>query len=138
MHDDPELQQKFAAILPNLDERQRSLLAAAEARSLGYGGIRRVSRASGISHTAIRRALKQLDAPPPPAGRVRRLGGGRKKIRDQSPAVLAALEELIAPETRGDPMSPLRWTCKSTRQLSEALAERGLIAGYHVVGRVLH
>ena len=87
MHDDPELQRKFAAILPNLDERQRSLLAAAEARSLGYGGISRVSRASGISHTAIRRALKQLDAPPPPAGRVRRPGGGRKRIRDQSPAV---------------------------------------------------
>ena len=66
MHDDPELQKKFASILPSLDERQRRLLAAAEARSLGYGGVRRVSRASGISHTAIQRALKQLDAPPPP------------------------------------------------------------------------
>ena len=138
MYDDPELQRKFASILPNLDERQRSLLAAAEARSLGYGGISRVSRASGISHTAIRRALKQLDAPPPPAGRVRRPGGGRKKIRDQSPAVLAALEELIAPETRGDPMSPLRWTCKSTRQLSEALARRGFAVSHRVTGELLH
>ena len=91
MHDDPELQRKFASILPNLDERQRRLLAAAEARSLGYGGIRRVSRASGISHTAIRRALKQLDAPPPPAGHVRRPGGGRKKVRDKDPAILSAL-----------------------------------------------
>ncbi|HMB03210.1 MAG TPA: ISAzo13 family transposase, partial [Isosphaeraceae bacterium] len=138
MHDDPELQRKFASILPNLDERQRRLLAAAEARSLGYGGIRRVSRASGISHTAIRRALKQLDAPPPPAGHVRRPGGGRKKVRDKDPAILSALEELIAPETRGDPMSPLRWTCKSTRQLAEALAQRGFAVSHRVVGELLH
>ena len=137
MHDDPELQRKFASILPNLDERQRSL-AAAEARSFGYGGISRVSRASGISHTAIRRALKQLDAPPPPAGRVRRPGGGRKKVRDKDPAILSALEELIAPETRGDPMSPLRWTCKSTRQLSEALARRGFAVSHRVTGELLH
>ena len=138
MHDDSELQRKFASILPNLDERQRRLLAAAEARSLGYGGIRRVSRASGISHTAIRRALKQLDAPPPPAGLVRRPGGGRKKVRDKSPAILAALEELIAPETRGDPMSPLRWTCKSTRQLAEALTRRGFAVSHRVAGELLH
>ena len=138
MHDDPELQRKFASILPNLDERQRRLLAAAEARSLGYGGIRRVSRASGISHTAIRRALKQLDAPPLPAGHVRRPGGGRKKVRDQSPAILTALEELIAPEARGDPMSPLRWTCKSTRQLAKALTRRGFGVSHRVVGEWLH
>src|SRR4051794_1175302 len=115
MHDDRELQRKFNSILPNLDERQRRLLATAEARSLGYGGIRRVSRASGLSHAAIQTAVKELDAPPPPAGRIRRPGGGRKKIRDTTPAILAALEALIAPEARGDPMSPLRWTCKSTR-----------------------
>lgn len=138
MHDDRELQRKFTSILPNLDERQRRLVAAAEARSLGYGGISRVSRASGISHTAIRRALKQLDAPPPPAGRIRQPGGGRKKVRDTSPAILAALEELIAPETRGDPMSPLRWTCKSTRQLSEALARRGFGVSHRLVGALLH
>lgn len=138
MHDDRELQRKFASILPSLDERQRRLLAAAEARSLGYGGVRRVSRASGISHTAIQRALKQLDAPPPAAGHVRRPGGGRKKVRDKSPAILTALEELIAPETRGDPMSPLRWTCKSTRQLAEALAGRGFAVSHRVVGELLH
>jgi hypothetical protein len=97
-----------------------------------------VSRASGISHTAIRRALKQLDAPPPPAGHVRRPGGGRKKVRDKDPAILSALEELIAPETRGDPMSPLRWTCKSTRQLAEALAQRGFAVSHRVVGELLH
>jgi transposase len=138
MADDLELQRKFAAILPNLDERQRRLLAAAEARSLGYGGIRRVSRASGISHAAIQRALKELDAPPLPPGRVRRPGGGRKKLRDKEPAILAALEGLIAPETRGDPMSPLRWTCKSTRQLAEALDQRGFAVSHRVVGELLH
>src|SRR4051812_11801046 len=100
MHDDPELQRKFASILPNLDERQRRLLAAAEARSLGSGGVRRVSRGSGTSHTAIQTALKQPDAPPLPAGRVRRPGAGRKRVRDKSPEILAALEGLIAPETR--------------------------------------
>ncbi len=138
MPDDPELQRKFAAILPNLDERQRRLLAAVEARSLGYGGIRRVSRASGISHAAIQRALKELDAPPPPPGRVRRPGGGRKKLRDKEPAILVALEGLIAPETRGDPMSPLRWTCKSTRQLAEALGRQGFAVSHRVVGEMLH
>ena len=138
MPDDLELQRKFASILPNLDERQRRLLAAAEARSLGYGGVRRVSRASGISHAAIQRALKELDAPLPPPGRVRRPGGGRKKLRDKEPAILAALEGLIAPETRGDPMSPLRWTCKSTRQLAEALAQRGFAVSHRVVGELLH
>jgi hypothetical protein len=71
-------------------------------------------------------------------GRVRRLGGGRKKLAESSPRLLKVLEELIAPETRGDPMSPLRWTCKSTRQLSEALEKQGLTASYHVVGRMLH
>ena len=138
MHDDPELQRKFASILPNLDERQRRLLAAAEARSLGYGGIRRVSRASGISHTAIRRALNPLDAPPPPAGHVRRPGGGRKKVRDKGPAILSALEGLIAPETRGDPMSPLRWTCKSTRQLARLLTAEGHPVSHVTVARLLH
>src|SRR5512142_2387052 len=109
MHDDRALEQKFASILPCRDERQRRLLAAAEARSLGYGGIQRVSRASGLSHATIQKALKELDAPPQPGDRVRRSGGGRKKIREKVPAILDALETLIAPDTRGDPMSPLRW-----------------------------
>jgi hypothetical protein len=108
MQDDRELERKFASILPCLDERQRRRLAAAEACSLGYGGIRRVSRAAGISHAAIQRALKELEAPPPPAGRIRCPGGDRKKIRAKTLEIRDALEELIAPETRGDPRSPLR------------------------------
>jgi transposase len=138
MHDDRALEQKFASILPCLDERQRRLLAAAEARSLGYGGIRRVSRASGLSHATIQKALKELDTPPDPKRRVRSPGGGRKPIREKTPAILGALEALIAPETRGDPMSPLRWTCKSTRQLAEALAEQGFSVSHRVVGELLH
>src|SRR5512135_2487468 len=77
-----ELERKFATILPCLDERQRRLLLAAEARSLGYGGISRVSRAAGISRATIQTAMKQLDAPALPGGRVRNIGGGRKRIRD--------------------------------------------------------
>src|SRR5512135_540289 len=138
MHDDRALDQKFASILPCLDERQRRLRAAAEARSLGYGGIRRVSRASGLSHATIQKALKELDGPPHPADHVRSPGGGRKKSREKTPAILGALEALSAPETRGNPMSPLRWTCKSTRQLAEALAQRGFSVSHRVVGALLH
>ena len=138
MDTDQELERKFGSLFPCLDERQRRLLAAAEARSLGYGGISRVSRACGLSRVTIQGALQELDSPSPHPDRARRPGGGRKKLRDSSPQLLKVLEELIAPETRGDPMSPLRWTCKSTRQLSEALEERGLTASYHAVGRMLH
>jgi transposase len=138
MDTDQELERKFVSIFPCLDERQRRLFAAAEARSLGYGGITRVSRASGLSRVTVQKALRELDTPEVQASRVRRPGGGRKKLQDRLPHLLEALEELIAPETRGDPMSPLQWTCKSTRQLSEALAQRGLTASYHVVGQMLH
>ena len=135
---DQGLEQKFASILPLLDERQRRLLLAAEARSLGYGGVSKISKASGISRATIQTALKQLDSPPLPGDRVRSAGGGRKKSRDKVPAMVEALERLIAPETRGDPMSPLRWTCKSTRHLAEALGQRGFIASHRLVGEMLH
>jgi transposase len=135
---DQGLEEKFATILPLLDERQRRLLLAAEARSLGYGGVSKISKASGISRATIQAALKQIDSPPLPSGRVRGAGGGRKKSRDKVPAMLEVLERLIAPETRGDPMSPLRWTCKSTRYLAEALGEQGFAASHRLVGEMLH
>jgi hypothetical protein len=138
MPTDRELEQKFATILPLLDERQRRLLLAAEARSLGYGGVSKISRVSGISRATIQIALKQLDSPPLPEGRVRDVGGGRKCSRDKAPAMVEALERLITPETRGDPMSPLRWTCKSTRHLAEALAQQGFTASHRLVGVMLH
>lgn len=133
-----ELQSKWNQLMPHLNERQRRLLAAAEARVLGYGGIALVAQASGLSRTTIHKALAELESPPLPAGRVRQAGAGRKRLEDRDPTLLAALEELIAPVTRGDPESPLRWTCKSTRQLADALAECGHAVGRTVVAELLH
>ena len=121
---DRVLADKFAALLPHLDERQRRVCAAAEARALGRGGITRVARAAGLSRPTIYQGLRDLDQPPLP-GRVRRAGGGRPAARDRDPALPAALDALIEPDTRGDPESPLRWTCKSTRQLAAALTAQG-------------
>jgi hypothetical protein len=138
MSDDTRLAQKFAAILPHLNEKQRRLILAAEARSLGHGGISRVARASGISRATIQKALHEVNRPDTPPDRIRRVGGGRKKTRDRDPSLLADLEALVNPDTRGDPMSPLRWTCKSTRQLAETLNQHGHQASEHIVRDLLH
>jgi transposase len=138
MSDDTHLAQKFAAILPHLNEKQRRLILAAEARSLGHGGISRVARASGISRATIQKALQEVNRPDTPPDRIRRAGGGRKKTRDRDPSLLADLEALVNPDTRGDPMSPLRWTCKSTRQLAEALNQHGHQVSEHIVRDLLH
>jgi hypothetical protein len=136
MSDDTALAQKLAAILPHLNEKQRRLLLAAEARALGYGGIVRVARAAGVSRPTIQKALQELEQPHLTADRVRQTGGGRKPLRSHDPTLLADLEALVDPDTRGDPMSPLRWTCKSLRQLAEALAPRHRVS-YRVVGALL-
>jgi Rhodopirellula transposase DDE domain len=138
MSDDTRLAQKFAAILPHLNEKQRRLILAAEARSLGHGGISRVARASGISRATIQKALHEVNRPDTLPDRIRRAGAGRKKIRDRDPSLLADLEALVNPDTRGDPMSPLRWTCKSTRQLAEALNQHGHHVSEHIVRDLLH
>ena len=137
MDEDAALAQKFATLLPQLDERQRRLLLAAEARALGRGGITRVARAAGVSRPTITRGLAELDQPAPP-GRVRQPGGGRRQRCERDPALLTALEALVEPDTRGDPMSPLRWTCKSTRQLAAALAQQGHAVSEWTVRRLLH
>src|SRR5919202_5041643 len=124
MDDEARLGQKLAAIWPHLNERQRRLLLAAEAPALGRGGIARVARAAGVSRPTISRGLADL-APPSSPDRVRHVGGGRKRSRGRDPALVAALEALVEPTARGDPASPLRWTCKSTRQLTEALTQQG-------------
>ncbi len=138
MSDDILLEQKFAAILPHLNEKQRRLILAAEAQSLGHGGISRVARASGISRATIQKALREVNRPDTPPDRIRRVGGGRKKTRDRDASLLADLEALVNPDTRGDPMSPLRWTCKSTRQLAEALNQHGHQVSEHIVRDLLH
>jgi hypothetical protein len=113
-------------------------MLAAEARALGRGGVTRVAQASGVSRPTIHKALRELDGPATDPGRVRKAGGGRKRTRDRDPGVVAALEELVDPDTRGDPMSPLRWTCKSTRQLATALGDRGHLVSHNVVADLLH
>lgn len=113
-----------------LDEARLRLWAAAEARSLGYGGVSRVARVSGLSRLTIHRGLRQLKQgrgtkPLPPLGRTRLPGGGRKPLSAHDPSLLLDLDAMVEPTSRGDPQSPLRWTCKSTRQLADALNRQG-------------
>ena len=116
------LQEKFAGVWPLLDERTRRLLAANEARFLGHGGVASVSRACGLSRKAISKGIKEIQTGQvPPPGRMRQAGAGRRKITEHDPRLIDALEYLIDPETRGDPESALRWTCKSTRNLAKRL-----------------
>jgi len=138
MVDDNVLRQRLSEVLPYLNEKQRRILLAAEARSLGRGGASRVSRASGISRPTVQRALRGEAEELHAEGRIRRAGAGRKKARDLDPGLVPALEELIEPVTRGDPMSPLRWTSKSTRQLAAALQAQGHHVSDHVVRDLLH
>src|SRR5689334_15947319 len=136
--------EKFAALEPVLDERARRLWAAAEARAIGRGGISRVSEATGLSRITIRSGLSELNTPDPPlgrgapAGRTRRHGGGRKPLTEHDPRLLRALEVLVDPVTRGDPMSPLRWTCKSAAKLAAELQAQGHTASERSVNRLLH
>jgi hypothetical protein len=122
---------KFTALAPLLDEQTRRRWAAVEARAIGRGGITRVAEATGLSQTTIRAGLKELDFPSTAdahqtaSGRLRRPGGGRMPLVDHDPHLLKALEALVDPVTRGDPMGPLRWTCKSAARLALALQNQG-------------
>ena len=133
-----EVRRKFAALAPRLDEHTRRVWAATEAQALGYGGVSLVSRATGVSRRAIAVGLQEIEAGELlPEGRVRRPGGGRKTAVAKQPALPATLEGLVEPLTRGDPESPLRWTCKSTRRLSAELLRQGLTASSGLVGSLL-
>ena len=110
---------KFKAIFPHLDERRRRLLTGAEAQALGRGGIRMVARAAGVREATVSSGVDELDSGARPLGRVRRPGGGRKRAADLDPGLLPALLSLVEPQEQGDPMSPLRWTTLSTRNLAE-------------------
>jgi len=134
---DQQWEERFALLSVHLDERQRRLAAAADAKAMGYGGVTRASKISGLSRRAIHKGLKELEGEPLPPGRVRQPGGGRKKISVEHPGVLEDLEAMVDPVTRGDPMSPLRWTCKSTRQLAAALSRRKYEVSHRVVGEML-
>ena len=133
-----ELRATYEAIFPRLDERPRRVIAAADALFLGRGGVSRVSHASGLSRTTLHRGLAERHTPSQAEPRLRQVGGGRKGVADQDPTLLDALEALVEPLTRGEPMAPLRWTCKSTRQLAAALQQRGYHIGHPPVARLLH
>ncbi|MFE2917374.1 ISAzo13 family transposase [Kitasatospora indigofera] len=132
-----QLALRFEVLFPHLDERQRRLLMAAEARLLGHGGIRAVAQAAGVSETTVRKGVDELESGAEPLGRVRRPGGGRKKAVELDPGLRAALLGLVEPDERGDPMSPLRWTTKSTRKLAEELTRQGHRVSADTVGDLL-
>jgi len=134
------IRQRFSDLAPVLDERGRRLWAAAEAKSLGYGGITLVANATGISRRAIHVGLKELDVGLPPlvADRVRGCGGGRKSLVETQPDLPSALEALVGPTARGDPESPLRWTSKGVRRLATELQEQGFQIGRQKVADLLH
>ena len=132
---------RFASVSPLLDERARRLVAAAEAQVLGYGGITNAAKATGLSRKAIRRGLDELSQAPLDRlalGRIRRAGAGRKPLDVHQPAVREALEGLVESTTRGDPESPLKWTCKSVRQLSGELKTLGFGVCPQKVADLLH
>jgi len=136
---DPDvIRARFASLSPHLDERARRLFAAGEARAAGYGGVAAVSRATGIAASTIGRGLQDLaSAARLDAERVRRPGGGRKSLVATDVSLVDDLLALVSPSERGDPMSPLRWTCKSLRRLAAELVERGHRISHTVVGEVL-
>src|SRR5580658_7725429 len=128
---------KFRVIFPHLDERQRRLLLGAEARALGRGGIRVVARAAGVREATVSLGVDELEAGAEPLGRARRPGGGRKRAAELDPGLVPALLALVEPDERGDPMSPLRWTVKSTRVLASELTAQGHRVGAGTVGDLL-
>jgi len=133
------VKRRFERLSPLLDERTRRLLVAAEAMAIGRGGVTLVSRATGMSRRAIARGCQELHHPHPgTSGRIRRPGGGRKRTVDQDPALQEDLEGLVEPTSRGDPESPLRWTCKSVRRLAAELKAKGHKASHRLVAELLH
>lgn len=133
------LKQKFHAVWPLLDERTRRVMAANEALSLGFGGISEVHRACGLSRKAIAKGIEEIQEGIVPApGHVRRPGAGRKSITVSDPRLMEALEKMIDSQTRGDPESPLRWICKSTRTIAEQLGRKKHPISHAKVAQILH
>jgi hypothetical protein len=136
------IESRYADLSSVMDERMRRQWAAAEAKSYGWGGVRAVSRATGLSPNTISKGLTELesraaDPTVPQPSRLRQRGAGRKRATDADPELASALELLVDPVTRGDPQSPLRWTCKSTTQLARELARQGHPVSPRTVGRLL-
>lgn len=134
------IRQRFSDLAPLLNERERRLWAAAETKSLGHGGISLVANATGVSRRAIHVGLKELsmNMPSLSTSRVRSPGGGRRRLSQTQPDLPAALDALVEPTARGDPDSPLRWTCKGVRRLAAELQEQGFQIGRQKVADLLH
>ncbi|HVP11519.1 MAG TPA: ISAzo13 family transposase [Phycisphaerae bacterium] len=137
MIDENEIRRHYALLSPNLDERGRRLFAAAQVRALGYGGIAAVARATGIARSTIGRGLKELDRAEGPGNRIRRPGGGRRKLADRDGTLVGDLLSLVEAATLGDPERPLLWVSKSLEKLAVALRARGHTVSADTVGRLL-
>jgi hypothetical protein len=140
---DPDvISEKYTTLEPFLDERARRLWAATEARAIGRGGVSRVSQATGLSRITIRSGLNELHpglpGPEDVTGRIRKPGGGRRPLTEHAPKLMLALENLVDPVSRGDPMSPLRWTCKSAARLASELKSKGYPCSERSINRLLH
>lgn len=137
-----QIKSRYRSLAPLMDERMRRRWAATEAQTYGWGGLSAVSEATGISRNTIRKGLEELAVRKKKRkvvveSRLRREGGGRKCLTESDPKLLEALEQLVEPASRGDPMSPLRWTCKSTVQLAEELTRQGHSISAWTVGKLL-
>jgi len=135
-----QVAKRFHLLSAFLNERTRRLLGAAEAKSLGYGGVSLVARATGVSRRAIQTGLKELQEAPAGAmgtARVRQPGGGRKRTVNKDPSLESDLERLVGDTSRGDSTSPLRWTCKSVRKLAEQLRGLGHRVSHQLVAELL-
>ena len=133
-----DLARFFEEVNPLLDERQRRLVAGAVARALGRGGTTRVAEASGMSRSTVTTGTREIASGAGRSERVRAPGAGRKFLVDEQPGLLQELDDLVSPDARGDPMSPLRWTAKSTENLAKALREKGCSISADTVGRLLN
>ena len=132
-----DIRKKLRGLWPHLNERSRRLLAAAAAVQIGYGGVSLVSRACRLSRVTIAKGIRELGAAPLPEDRIRRSGGGRHQLVEHDPKLPQLLEALVEPLTRGDPESPLRWTCKSTRTLTGELTDRQHPISHEKVAQLL-
>jgi hypothetical protein len=141
MYADKQLQDKYSKLLPFLDEKTKRLVLAADAASMGRGGISKVSSLSGVSRVTLHMGIKELQAVAKAgssnAGRIRKAGGGRKKETDKHSGLVGVIEELVSPHIAGDPMKPLLWTSKSLRNIAQAVQQRGYQVSHKLVGIIL-
>src|SRR5258708_15297101 len=139
MNAEAAIKRRFERVAGELNERSRRLVAASEAVAMGWGGISAVSRATGLSRKAISHGIKELqERGGASEGRIRRVGGGRKKTESKDSSLREDLERVVEPVTRGDPESPLRWTCKSVRKLAHELSQHGHHESHQLASELLH